>query len=477
MSLGEIFFWGKRPFIPSLVFTDKTVTLKTYKTKNDYNGIAINIDAKLGDCIDTDLDNVLEQFKGSIGAYISAALTYSLNWSSRGGTENLPLLQLICNEIAWQYKRTKQLFSGYPIIENNISDNLPSVDLLGTYQDSLNKIDGENRLFVFSQGSFKVCDREWSIDISELIPPAAPYVPPIVYYQGYGALYNWYAVNCGKLCPIGWHVPTKSEFENLITAVGGYYVGGDNLKSIGYTFWKEYSNGSDYYGFNAKGAGIRDILSGVFKLLKERLCLWSSTSDEPGETWQLNLNYDNSGIGLQGSTDEVSKTYGNSVRCVKDSTTLSIGETGTVPDIDGNVYPTICIGGLEIMASNLTVEHYNDGTSISHITNDASWAAATGGAYCYYDGNAPYLSIDYVSCRFHWNDIPYDTNSFTVTHSGSYTAAWQTGTHFDYSQVGDKFTVTMIGTNTSGHPYSDNLVITQGSLTVSFGVVQMSSPN
>lgn len=26
----------------------------------------------------------------------------------------------------------------------------------------------------------------------------------------YGALYNWYAVNTGKLCPTGWHVPTDA---------------------------------------------------------------------------------------------------------------------------------------------------------------------------------------------------------------------------------------------------------------------------
>jgi len=28
----------------------------------------------------------------------------------------------------------------------------------------------------------------------------------------YGALYNWYAVNTGKLCPSGWHVPSDAEW-------------------------------------------------------------------------------------------------------------------------------------------------------------------------------------------------------------------------------------------------------------------------
>jgi uncharacterized protein (TIGR02145 family) len=31
----------------------------------------------------------------------------------------------------------------------------------------------------------------------------------------FGALYNWYAVNTGKLAPAGWHVPTDSEWDTL----------------------------------------------------------------------------------------------------------------------------------------------------------------------------------------------------------------------------------------------------------------------
>lgn len=33
----------------------------------------------------------------------------------------------------------------------------------------------------------------------------------------YGALYNWYAVQTGKLCPSGWHVPSDSEWSELTT--------------------------------------------------------------------------------------------------------------------------------------------------------------------------------------------------------------------------------------------------------------------
>ncbi len=34
--------------------------------------------------------------------------------------------------------------------------------------------------------------------------------------ETYGALYNGYAVSTGKLCPFGWHVPSRDEWLVLI---------------------------------------------------------------------------------------------------------------------------------------------------------------------------------------------------------------------------------------------------------------------
>src|SRR5512145_3018407 len=42
----------------------------------------------------------------------------------------------------------------------------------------------------------------------------------------FGCLYNWHAVNTGKLAPKGWHVPTKDEWSTLI----------DYLIANGYNF-------------------------------------------------------------------------------------------------------------------------------------------------------------------------------------------------------------------------------------------------
>ena len=35
-----------------------------------------------------------------------------------------------------------------------------------------------------------------------------------------GALYNWYAVNTSKLCPLGWHVPSDDEWKTLEISMG-----------------------------------------------------------------------------------------------------------------------------------------------------------------------------------------------------------------------------------------------------------------
>jgi uncharacterized protein (TIGR02145 family) len=50
---------------------------------------------------------------------------------------------------------------------------------------------------------------------------------------GYGRLYNWYAVNTGKLCPSGWHVPTDREWGSLIITLGGQNEAGGVLKETG----------------------------------------------------------------------------------------------------------------------------------------------------------------------------------------------------------------------------------------------------
>jgi uncharacterized protein (TIGR02145 family) len=64
------------------------------------------------------------------------------------------------------------------------------------------------------------------------------------YKNTYGALYNWYAVNTGNLCPVGWHVPTYSEWNTLISFEGGCAIAGGYLKETGTAHWVSPNTGA-----------------------------------------------------------------------------------------------------------------------------------------------------------------------------------------------------------------------------------------
>ncbi len=70
--------------------------------------------------------------------------------------------------------------------------------------------------------------------------------------------------------------------------------------------------------------------------------------------------------------------YGNE----QSFTTSGGATTGTVTDIDGNVYPTVRIGTQWWMAENLRVTRYSNGDSIPRVTDNGVWAGLYSGAYC-----------------------------------------------------------------------------------------------
>lgn len=83
------------------------------------------------------------------------------------------------------------------------------------------------------------------------------------------------------------------------------------------------------------------------------------------------------------ATNNQGTAYGNQVTF----TTSSGLETGTVADVDGNVYQTVKIGNQWWMAENLKSTKYNDGTSIPNVTDNSTWAGMTSGAYSWYNND------------------------------------------------------------------------------------------
>lgn len=144
------------------------------------------------------------------------------------------------------------------------------------------------------------------------------------YKDTYGALYNWYAVETGNLCPTGWHVPTDAEFSAMeislgmseIDASGTEWRGtdqGEKLKST--TGWPEGQNGTNTSGFKAPPSGYRFYGDGLTKGLGLICYFWSATPVDNLLSVYRRLDADNDAV-FRNATH---KEAGKSVRCVKNS--------------------------------------------------------------------------------------------------------------------------------------------------------------
>jgi len=138
----------------------------------------------------------------------------------------------------------------------------------------------------------------------------------MLYYNTYGALYNWHAVNTGNLCPYGWHVPSISDWHLLITNVGGYSVAGGKLKETGWDHWNMPNEGAtDEFGYTARPGGSRGNFSGDYFSIQELGRWWTATPGSQG--WDASMRtmyyWDDDIVSASAH-----KRNGFSVRCIKD---------------------------------------------------------------------------------------------------------------------------------------------------------------
>ena len=90
--------------------------------------------------------------------------------------------------------------------------------------------------------------------------------------------------------------------------------------------------------------------------------------------------------------------------------------TGTVTDIDLNVYNTVTIGSQVWMAENLKTTKYDDGTAIPNVTVDAEWDALITGAYSDY-GNNPANSSTYGRL-YNWYAVDNNDSTKVASNGG-----------------------------------------------------------
>lgn len=139
------------------------------------------------------------------------------------------------------------------------------------------------------------------------------------YKAAYGALYNWYAVNTGKLAPKGWHVPTDSEWTVLTTLLGGEAVAGGLLKEAGTVHWVSPNTvTANAYGFMALPGGYRSNWG--FTCVGTLGYWWSAAKyDSSVNSWEReSYERDMSNTYLNVYRRSEGRQNGYSVRCVKD---------------------------------------------------------------------------------------------------------------------------------------------------------------
>ena len=264
------------------------------------------------------------------------------------------------------------------------------------------------------------------------------------YCNKYGRLYTWAAAmdsvgswgtggeNCGYalkcspdypvrgICPSGWHLPTKAEFDTLISSAGGQTKAFLRLKST--TGWNgPNGDGTDIYAFKALPSGYRGQM-GEYNRLLNGAYFWSSTEESAYDAIYIFLGNYAGDLKIKNQK----KDYAFSVRCVKDkeyvdvvptsSTTIlssssllklsssSLLKTSSssviffdstkfkvgsfIDSRDGRTYKTIKIGSQNWMAENLNYTTTNsvcfnkDASNCTKYGRLYTWAAANGAKVC-----------------------------------------------------------------------------------------------
>src|ERR1035437_6427464 len=135
----------------------------------------------------------------------------------------------------------------------------------------------------------------------------------------YGYLYNWETAT--KVCPSGWHLPSKLEWATLNTYLGGDSLSHVKLIEVGSNHWKNPDpTVTNESGFTALPGGLFSASNFRPDIKFEHIgnygYWWSATEDsEPGS---LNAWFRVLGDYFKNEEmDVASKVRGSSVRCVK----------------------------------------------------------------------------------------------------------------------------------------------------------------
>ena len=219
--------------------------------------------------------------------------------------------------------------------------------------------------------------------------------------NGYGKIYNWYAVNDPRgLAPEGWHIPSDAEWSKLATFLGGNLGTSGKIKSV--KGWIKAGNGTNETGFNAIPAGTRSIE--LFLFAGRYGYWWTSTEFDSYSAWNRFLSYNNDDIGRSTGW----KQFGNAVRCIKDEgesdsrvflpptkkkdIISASQDSSKIEELVTHDYKPdlVRIGDQTWTSSNLDVGQFRNGEIIPEAKTDSEWVRAARSkqpAWCYYEND------------------------------------------------------------------------------------------
>ncbi|OWV02126.1 hypothetical protein B7994_02640 [Fibrobacter sp. UWR2] len=177
----------------------------------------------------------------------------------------------------------------------------------------------------------KIGGQVWMVEnLNYEVDSSFCYNDSVEYCEKYGRLYLW-SVAVGKsesecgyrkrcslpsgiiqgVCPGGWHLPSRAEWETLFNAVDGQSRAGKVLKSM--SGWEKSGDGTDAFGFSTLPAGGRFGDKG-YGNEGYYANFWSSTEYDSYDAYGMGLGYYYLNADLVG----YDKYNWFSVRCIQD---------------------------------------------------------------------------------------------------------------------------------------------------------------
>ena len=91
----------------------------------------------------------------------------------------------------------------------------------------------------------------------------------------YGRLYHW--KDAQKVCPEGWHLPNATEWDELVTYLGGISISGAKLKKRNEVLWIAPNRANNKSGFSAIPGGFVSKY-GKYNEISKIATFWSASS-------------------------------------------------------------------------------------------------------------------------------------------------------------------------------------------------------